>query len=136
MEKYTLTKDMKLILLRAKSFPDGIQEAFDELIKKTGGDSGRTFFGVSHADRDTIIYKAGVLESFEGEGEKLGCETLVVTKGDYMTITINNWKQNKQKFGEAFQELISYPKMDYTFPCVEWYKGDEVLCMVRIDPKK
>ena len=138
MEKYTLSKDMKIILLQAKSFPDGIEETFNELIKKIGGPAGRTFFGISHGSaNNSIIYKAGVLESFEGEGKKLGCETIVIAKGDYMTITIKNWQQHKEKFGEAFMELLADPNMDRSFPCVEWYKGDdEVLCMVKINNNK
>jgi hypothetical protein len=134
METYNLTKDMRLLCQQATSFPAGIETAFKELEKKIGGRDGRTFFGISRGSKDGIEYKAAVLESFEGEAEKLGLETYIVKKGEYKTETIMNWMQNIPKMGQAFQELCADPNLDRNSYCVEWYKGEtEVMCMVRLE---
>lgn len=134
MESYNLSKDMKLLCLEATSFPTGIEAAFKDLETRIGGRDGRTFFGISRGSKTGILYKAAVLESSEGEGEKLGLETYIVKKGEYVTETIFDWMQNTSKIGEAFQALLAHPQLDMNSYCVEWYKGEnEVLCMVRLD---
>jgi hypothetical protein len=137
MEQYNLTQDMNLIIYPAKNFPDDVESAFKELDKKIGGGSDRVWFGISQGSQDGIVYWAAGLEAYEGEGKKAGLDTLLLTKGEYMTETIEDWRNNKQKFMEVFGRLLKYPDMDTSFPCVEWYKGEkEVMCMVKIKQKK
>lgn len=132
METFNLKDDMKIFCVKAKSFPDGIKQAFGELIGKLSSAEGRTLFGISYREESgNIIYKAAVLESFDGEGQKLGCETFTIPKGDYLTERIQDWMKDESLIGVAFQKLTT-AKFDYTFPCVEWYQDDDVLCMVRL----
>ena len=88
MEKYTLKEDVKVYCTAAKSFPDGIQEAFitlEQMLSK----EGRTFYGVSYKSTDgLLIYKAAVSESFDGEAEKYGFESFTISKGEYLIETI------------------------------------------------
>jgi hypothetical protein len=55
MEKYTLKEDVKVYCTAAKSFPDGIQEAFITL-EKLLSKEGRTFYGVSYKSTDGLLY--------------------------------------------------------------------------------
>jgi hypothetical protein len=125
MEEYILTQDMNLVLYPAKNFPNDVESAFKELDKKIGGGPNRVWFGISKGSPNGIVYWAAGLESF------------LLTKGEYMTETIEDWRNNKQKFMEVFGRLLKYPEMDTNFPCVEWYKGEkEVMCMIKIKQKK
>jgi predicted transcriptional regulator YdeE len=134
MENYSLQQDVKVYCTTAKSFPDGIQEAFITLEKMLSKE-GRTFYGISHGSKDgTIIYKAAVSESFEGEAEKYGFEQYIIKKGEYATETIFDWRNKLASIGPVFQKLLANPHLDKTSACVEWYKSDmEMMCMVKLN---
>src|SRR5688572_5315760 len=110
MEKYNLKEDMKLFYVTARSFPQGIGEAFDLLNAKLPKPDGRIFFGISNKFKGEIIYKAAVLETYEGEGKKLGFETFTVKKGEYLTKTIKDWRKHEQVIGETFMKLLADPR--------------------------
>lgn len=135
METYLLKEDLKLFCIKARSFPHDIKEAFDKLINLLPTTDGRTFFGISYqTSSGEIIYKAAVLESYEGEGVSLGCESYTVKKGEYLAETIYNWMKDVTSIGSAFRKMVD-SRSDTTFPCVEWYQGDDVMCMVRIEKR-
>ncbi|HXS36301.1 MAG TPA: hypothetical protein VN721_06340 [Flavipsychrobacter sp.] len=135
MEQFHLTDDLKTFYVKAASFRHGVKAAFDKLQNMLPTITGRTFFGISYMEEGTnnIIYKAAVLESFDGEAEKYGCETFIIKKGEYLTETIKDWMKKMGSIGPTFNILLEDPRMDRTFPCVEWYKGDDVMCMVKIN---
>jgi len=131
---YELKQDLRVFCITAKSFPNDIQQAFAALITLLPTMEGRTFFGVSYqAKNRDMIYNAAVLELFEGEGKKYGCETFVIEKGEYLAEMIKDWKKDEASIGITFSKMATV-RADTVFPCVEWYQGDDVLCMVRIDP--
>lgn len=127
---------MKIVCVTAKSFPYQIKQAFGSLIDKLSNIEGRTFFGIAYQNNDgEMIYKAGVLELFDGEGEKLGCEKFVIRKGEYLTERLKNWKTDETMIGMTFKKL-AHATPDTVFPCVEWYDGADVMCMVRLAKDK
>ena len=127
---------MKIFCVTAKSFPYEIKQAFGLLINKLSNVEGRTFFGIAYqSEQGDMIYKAAVLESFEGEAEKLGCEKFTIEKGEYLTETLKDWKKDESQIGLTFRKF-SDSKYNATFPCVEWYQGDDVMCMVRLEEEK
>jgi len=133
MEVYELKNGMKIFCVRAKSFPNDIGKAFGVLINLLPTIEGRTFFGVSYQDKNRdMIYNAAVLESFEGEGETYGCETSIIKKGEYLAEMLKGWKKNETSIGITFRKLAD-ARTDTVFPCVEWYQGDDVMCMVLIE---
>ena len=133
MEVYKLKKDIKIFCVQAKSFPNDIGKAFGKLISLLPTVEGRTFFGVSYEGKNhEMIYNAAVLESFEGEGEIYGCDTFTIKKGEYLAEILKGWKKNEASIGLTFRKM-SEVRTDTVFPCVEWYQGEDVLCMVRID---
>jgi hypothetical protein len=130
---YELKNDMKVFCVQAKSFPNDIGKAFGTLIGLLPTIEGRTFFGVSYEGKNhDMIYNAAVLESFEGEGAEYGCETFTIKKGEYLTEMLKGWKKEEGSIGLTFRKM-SEVRTDTVFPCVEWYQGEDVMCMVRID---
>jgi hypothetical protein len=133
MEIYTLKNDLKIFCVTAKSFPYGIKQAFGLLINRLPSTDGRTFFGISFQDKaGDMIYKAAVLELFEGEAEKLGCEKFTIEKGEYLAETLKDWKKDESMIGLTFRKF-SESKYNATFPCVEWYQDNDVMCMVKLE---
>jgi hypothetical protein len=133
MEVFTLKDDLKVFCVTAKYFPYGIRDAYETLKKKLPDPNGRTFLGISFLDEESeIIYKAAVLESFEGEAEHSGCEIFMVPKGEYLAETLKNWREDETIIGITFRKLAD-SRMDTTFPCIEWYQGDyDVICMIKL----
>lgn len=133
MKILTLVQDIPTFCVTAESFPNEIHKAFERLIKKLPTEHGRMFFGIAFQEETgNMVYKAAVKEDFPGEANQCGCETFMIRKGYYITETVKNWKTDITSIGKTFQKLgESHPNA--TFPCVEWYKGNDVLCMVRLE---
>jgi len=138
MEKYKLERDVKIMCLPVPAFPNGIQEAFNELWQRLPRINHRNFYGISYVtEASEIIYKSAAEEMKDGEAEKYGYEPFTIIKGEYLTETINNWKNQLPSIGETFMEMVKDLRMDRAFPCVEWYKTDEEMwCMIRMADHK
>ncbi len=133
METITLDEDIKVMYITAASFPDGVMAAFDKLYATVPPESNRRIFGISRPEKGVITYRAAAEEIVAGEALKLGCDTLVLKKGKYCAISINDFMKNIPAIGTAFQELLAVPGIDPEGYCVEWYLNDEdVQCMVRL----
>jgi len=127
---------MKIFCVTAKSFPYEIKQAFGSLINLLPSIENRTFFGIAYQnEQGEMIYKAAVLESFDGEAEKIGCEKFTIERGEYLSETLKNWKKDESLIGLTFKKFAD-SKYNATFPCVEWYQGDDVMCMVRLEKEK
>lgn len=137
MEKYILSSDINVFCETAKSFPDGILRAHQTLHSLIPFSNERRYFGISHPDRGTIVYKAAAEEMHRGEAKKLGCEPFAIKNGHYISIVIADCMKDIPSIGRAFQKLLSRPDIDPNGFCAEWYLNDQDLrCMVRLDPTK
>jgi len=134
MESIFLKQDIKVFYVTATSFPNGVMEAHKKLHSLIGSPTGRKFFGISYPETPSkIIYKAAVEESYPSEGEKRGCETFVIKKGQYISIYIKDFMKDIPKIGQSFQELLADQRIDPNGCCVEEYVDDkDVRCMVRL----
>jgi len=113
MEIQTLKDDIKVFYIKAESFPAGIKAAHQKLHSLLPATDGRKFFGISYPERTgSIIYKAAVEESYPGEAEKLGCETFVIKKGDYLSKSLTDWRKDETAIAKTFQKLLSDPRLD------------------------
>jgi hypothetical protein len=130
VEKYFQDADLILFGIEVKSFPDGIKETFDTLFNVLG--NGRSFYGVSWFDESgRIIYYAMALEIFADENKIYKYETLILQKGEYLTITVFDWLSKTSSIKDVFHELMKDSRPDKNYPCIEWYKSDnEMVCMV------
>jgi hypothetical protein len=138
IEKYELDNDISVMCVQADSFPQGIQTAFEKLGSAISDTNNRTFFGISHADKNgNIIYKAAAWEKYEGEGESHCLETFRIKKGVYMGELISDFRENISLIGNTFHKLLKDPRLDRDSYCLEWYKDDrDVLCLVKLDDKE
>ena len=138
METYILANDIKVFCVTAKSFPNGIMEAFEKLYASVKtGDRGRQF-GISRPNqKGEIIYKAALEEQQEGDAERFGFEPFVIQKGSYIFLDRLNFMKDLPGIGKAFHALISQPGIDPNGYCLEWYLNqNDVRCMVRLDDYK
>jgi hypothetical protein len=136
METITIDKDIKVLYVAAKSFPDGIMKAHQQLhsLVPFSTSTARKYFGISRPEGGPIIYRAAAEEINPGEAEKLNCETLILKKGKYISSTVNNYMKDLQSIDRAFKELLSHPHLDPNGYCVELYLNDkDVRCMIRLD---
>lgn len=134
MDKLKLEKNLNVFGIQVTTFPAGIGEAFDELIKQTGDCAGeRNYYGVSSMSKEgKIIYKAVAEEKYEGEAERFNYEEDIIEKGDYLYKTLYHWTNKTSMIKDIFHEMMHDEHVDVMKPCVEWYKNDEeMLCMVK-----
>ena len=136
MERYTLKNDIRVFGKKVTSFPDGISEAFDELVKTVGG-FDRSYYGISFMEGNKMIYYAVAEEREKEEAKKYDCESMVIEKGDYLTVKIEDWRENICLIKDAFGELVNDKRTNKAKPAIEWYKNDkEMLCMVKTTEQK
>ena len=133
METTTVDKDIKVFYITATSFPDGIKQAHEKLHSLIPFSKDRKYFGISRPENGIIIYRAAAEELNDREGERLNLDTLILKKGNYISLTITNYMKDIPAIGEAFKQLLSNPGIDPQGYCVEWYLSDkDVKCMVRL----
>ncbi len=136
IETYTVTDDITVVYVPAASFPAGIDDAFNKLYSLAGHPDGtRHYFGVSRPEEETggqIAYKAAA--STVGEDKlKSTMPTLVLKKGTYASIFLQDYHKDIRDIGRAFDLLLQQPTLDENGYCVEWYKKGDVRCMVRLE---
>jgi predicted transcriptional regulator YdeE len=135
MEIYNLQNDLKVFGIQVKTFPMGIGEAFDKLIKMLPGGFDRSYYGISYMTNDgAMMYIAAAIEKREGEAEKYNCERYIIEKGEYMAITVNDWRSKTDCIKDIFYEIIKDSRIDKTSPAIEWYKDEkQMICMVKMN---
>ena len=133
METIPLPNDIKVFYVTATSFPAGIMDAHKKLHALVPFSADRKYFGISRPENGVIVYKAAAEEINKGEAEKLHCDTLIVKKGKYISLTIKDYVKDKQSIERSFKQLLSNPGIDPQGYCVEWYLNPlDVKCMVRL----
>lgn len=134
MDKYNVENDITAFGIEVKTFPAGIDDAFNELITKTGDPaSKRNYYGVSNMDSNgKMIYKALAAEKFEGESKEFIYEQSTIEKGEYYFEVLKNWRAKTNCIKDIFSDMMNDKRIDKTKPAVEWYKDDEEMwCMLK-----
>jgi len=134
METYGLKNDLKVFGKEVTTFPLGVSEAFSSLMNLIPDGSQRAYYGISHMDSTgKMIYKATVEEKYEGEARKYNCDLYIVEKGEYLAVTIKDWRKNLDCIKDVFHDMMEDDLADKTKPVVEWYKTEkEMLCLVKM----
>lgn len=133
MEKIILDHDINVFGMQVTTFPMGVAEAFDKLVKMLSGGFDRSFYGISFMEPGgKMVYIAAAEEREQGEAEKYHCEKYIVEKGVYTAEKITGWRQQIHCIKDAFHRLVQEKNMDMEKPAVEWYKSEEeMFCMVK-----
>ncbi|HEY1212651.1 MAG TPA: hypothetical protein VGE93_03365 [Bryobacteraceae bacterium] len=133
METYHLDHDIRLCCIPAKSFPDGVMAAFQQLMNIFPDQQGkRRLFGISWPDgKGSMVYKAAVEEQFKGEAARLGMDSYLLKKGEYLSTTVHNFMADIPSIGNAFRQLVDAPGVHPNTVGVEEYiSSTDVRCMV------
>lgn len=126
-------KDIKVFYITATSFPQGILGAHEKLHSLIPFSTERKYFGVSRPENGAIVYRAAAEEINEGEAERLQCKTLVLKKGSYISLILNDYMKDLPAIERTFKQFLSHPGIDPQGYCVEWYLNNkDVKCMVRL----
>ena len=134
MEKYQLKDDINVFGFEVKTFPNGIGDAFDSLVKIVPEGFGRDYYGISFLDAENkMIYLATAREKEHGEAERYQCQRYIIKKGDYATETVWDWRKKTDSINRVFERLFNSIHAIPAGPNVEWYKDEnEMICMVRL----
>lgn len=134
MKIVNIDSDIILITVRAASFPQGIQEAFNELKRRLPAGDERMPYGISKPEKDgTIVYRAGVETSDSAEASVRNLEKVVLKKGKYVSETVTEWQNKIHTLSDLFEGMLRHPDLDPFTPCIEIYRNrTELNCMVRL----
>lgn len=135
MDIQTLGTDKKVFYVTATSYPEGILDAHRKLHALLPFSADRKYFGISRPENGTIVYRAATEEQSPGEAEKYQCDTLILKKGKYISLLVDDFKEHPQRIEIAFQKLLLNPDLDPQGYCVELYLNDKeaVECMIRLN---
>lgn len=135
VKKMNFPFSLKVFGVHVKTFPFGIGAAFDALMNRMSGDRNRSYFGISELSLNgDILYYAAAEEMFEGEAKQYGYDIYIVKQGEYLTVTVTDWKKKTACIKDVFEAMLDDHRIDKRNPCIEWYKNeDEMVCMVKLD---
>jgi predicted transcriptional regulator YdeE len=132
METYEIKNNLNVMGFEVKDFPNGIGAAFDSLVAKIPGGFNRPYYGISTMNGGKIIYIAAALEQDAGEAGKLGLTQYVIDKGQYLAVTVTDWRKKTDQINGVFHKMFEDKRAQKGAPCVEWYKNDEeMMCLVK-----
>lgn len=132
MDTYQINNNIRVFGRRVETFPNGIGEAFDELLKKIPGGFNRSYYGIAYMENNNPFYFATAIEMDDGEAEKYGYQKFSIQKGKYITVTVTGWQEKTNTIKDVFAEMMKDGRYDSSTPCIEWYKnGNEMLCMLK-----
>ncbi len=131
---YFIDSDIPVFGHEVPTFPSGVGEAFEEIVQWLPGGFDRPFFGISRMDGQRMIYVAGALEKFPGEGKPKFPQILAIEKGHYAVSELIGWKENVASIKDVFVGMVeNIPNADLAKPCVEWYFDDDKMwCMIKL----
>ncbi|MGM9475097.1 transcriptional regulator [Pedobacter sp. GSP4] len=134
MEEYIIKENIKLMCVRAESFPEGIMAAYQKLHVLLARANERKYLGISRPNENgEIIYKAAAEELEDGEAEKYGLESFIINKGTFISVLVTDFMKDATQIGQVFEKLLQQPNIDPQGYCLEMYINEtDVRCMVGI----
>jgi len=94
MQIYNLKRDIKVLCVEAKSFPGGIQDAFNK-INTLPQIELRHIFGISKPLNGIIRYRAAASANKINESSQSGYSSFIIQAGNYVGEKLINWQQNE-----------------------------------------
>lgn len=133
IKKIKIDKDIKVFYIQAKSFPEGVMEAFQKMHALIEFPNKRRNFGISRPENGEIVYRVAAEELKEGDLKNHDFAEFVIPHGDYIGLDIKDFRKDLSLIKAAFDQLLANPDIDPNGYCIEEYKGiDDVFCMVRL----
>ena len=136
-EKYSIDEDIKVVCVKAASFPEGIGDAWQKLFSILPNAQQRKLYGISYgSENGNIVYRAAAEELHGGEAEQLDLEIFTIKKGEYVSELVEDWRKDETQIGKIFHQLLTDPRIDRKQGyCLEIYFNEkDVRCAVLLDP--
>lgn len=131
MEIVTLKNSFKVAAIQASSFPEGVAQAHEQLKEAVTTESEHTFYGISHPLKDGSIAYFAAANVLHDDTLSTGLEIFTIEKGDFLAVSLKDWKNNIYQITSIFEALIADPRIDKNGYCLEEYINDTTLrCMV------
>jgi hypothetical protein len=133
MEEFYIEKDICLVYELANDFESDIAASFLRLAEKIKNDGKkRDCYGIVISEKNVMQYRAAYTESNSGEGIALRIPTIVIPRGNYYSIRMEDWSKKLLQIGPTFDQLLQSGKVDLKSPCIEYYKTErELICMIK-----
>jgi hypothetical protein len=133
METIKIKDNISVFGFQVDSFPEGVGDAFDNLMNIVPDGIDRTYYGISYMDGDKVIYHAAVQELHAGEAEKYNCKRYTIQKGEYLTTRVHDWKKKTHTIKDVFADMLKSGHPVEGRPAIEWYLNDnEMQCLIRV----
>ena len=113
---------LRLITVRARSFPDGIRASWQEIESKRAM-KGRKAYGLIYTTEAGMEYYAGLVSDGELEERVTGLPVIEVPGGPCARIKLENWKDKIEQIGGLFMAMAEEHEVDPTRPAMEFYRG-------------
>lgn len=109
---------LRLITMKAKSFPEGIRASWQELEAKRKI-KGRKAYGLIYNGE----YFAGLVSDGELEERVAGLHVVEVTGGPCARIKLEDWQKNIAEIGPLFAQMAAEYEVDPSRPAMEFYRS-------------
>ncbi|MEZ5385597.1 MAG: hypothetical protein R3F13_08780 [Prosthecobacter sp.] len=113
---------LRLITVKAKSFPEGIRDAWREIESKRAI-KGRKAFGLIYDMPGKTEYYAGLVSDGELEERVTGLHVVEVSGGPCARIKVENWNQRTGEIGSLFEQMTAEQEVDPSRPAMEFYRS-------------
>ncbi len=113
---------LRLITVKAWSFPDGIRAAWQEIELKRAM-KGRKAYGLICTTEAGMEYYAGLVSDGELEERVTGLPVIEVPGGPCARIKLENWRQKTEQIGALFAQMAAEHEVDAARPAMEFYRG-------------
>lgn len=122
--KYTIIQQppLRLITVKAPSFPDGISAAWQEIELKRSI-KGRKSYGLICSTDAGMEYHAGLVSDGELEERVTGLPVIEVPGGPCARIKLENWNPKKDQIGPSFAQMAAEHEVDPSRPAMEFYRS-------------
>lgn len=129
--------ELKLIYLKAESFPEGITAVWDKLDKTLPSLKGRKFYGAAKMIGGKMEYRACVVPLDENEHKALGMDAFTIPPGTYAAKKLPDWQSHIPEIRNIFAELNSKFEANTELYNLEFYKSSsELIVMLPILDKE
>ena len=134
MKQIKVEKEINVFYIEAKSFPEGVMEAFQKMHSLIEFPPQRRNFGISKPGNGRMTYRVASEELIKGDLEKHGLAKFTIPAGNYIGIALQDFRKDLSNIQKTFQSLLSEPNVDPDGYCVEEYVGmNDVVCMVKLN---
>lgn len=128
--------DLRLVVNRAETFPDGIKGAWERLEAPLASLKGRKFYGLTFTEGDEVVYYAGLEPIDDDEIATLGFPLLTVKGGQYARSKLHNWTEHADKISEIIRAMLQQFGTDPIRPTIEYYRSQTELHLLVPVPDK